>query len=347
MNNRNRRIIITLIATPITIIVVAITFYVSFKEKIINYLTMYQPVKADFLLVEGWVEESVLDIAASEYKEGNYLKVLTTGNHIDSYFLMSEEGLLEYHFKKSNIYLNPGDTLKICLKGTPVTDVFPVFTVILNENVLSQHSSTADWKDHTFTFDSIIQINSIGITFDNDEYYLKEDRNLYIKSILINDSEYPARSKYSFYYKKRDYTKQHPYPTNFHSLASICAEKLKVRGIPEEVIIILPSPNSKQNRTFVSALVVNNWIEANDFSGISVNILSEGIHSRRTYTLYQYALKDNCEEIGIISILPDNNQYLGNYIENKDIIRELVRNLYYSLLFNKRRFKKQFKSGKH
>ncbi|MCK5136602.1 MAG: hypothetical protein KAR19_12490 [Bacteroidales bacterium] len=345
MTNRNRRIIIALIATPITIIIVAIIVYLSSKEKITNYLTICQPVEADFLLVEGWVEESVLDIAASEYKEGTYLKVITTGNPIDSYFMMSEEGLLEYRFKEPNIDLNPGDTLKICLKGTPVTNVFPEFTVFLNENVLSQHSSTVDWKDHAFTFDSAIQIISIGITFDNDGYYLKEDRNLFIKNIHINDIDYPARSKYSLFYDKGDYNKQNPYPTNFHSVASICAEKLKNRGIPEEKITILTSPNSKQNRTFASALVVNNWIESNDFFGISVNVLSEGIHSRRTYTLYQYALRENCEEIGIISTLPDNNRYLGNYIEDKDIIRELAGNLYYNLLFNKRKFKKQFKSG--
>jgi len=342
MNHRKRKILLSSLVILLVLMITGIVIYFSSLQRTMKFLTMHRPVDADFLVVEGWVEESVLSKAVDEFESGDYSYIITTGSQIEPYYLMSTEGLLEYRLHEHPVQLNPGDTLDVCVKGTPVHGVYPKFTLFLNGNKTAQQSATQDWNYYSFVFDSAIVIHQLGITFDNDEVYFEQDRNLYVRSVELKGISYPARSAYASYYAKSDRYKQNPVATDFHSLASICAEKLRQMGVPEDKIITLESPQSDQNRTLISALVVNDWIVSNDLKEISVNILSESIHSRRTYMLYRYALRQNSKRTGIISVMPEDNRYLGNQITKEIIIRELAGNLYYRFLFNKRKFKRKF-----
>lgn len=323
----------------------AVIIYFSSMERSIEFLTVNQPVEADLLIVEGWVEESVLTRAVEEFESDEYSYLITTGSKIDPYYMLSTVGLLEYNFTEQPIYLKTGDTLDVCVKGSAVNDIYAEFSVFFNDRKISQQYSTMDWDYYSFVIDSTFKLRRVGITFDNDEVYFEQDRNLYVRSVQIKGNSYPARSRYSFYYQKKDFLKQNPKPTDFHSLAAICAEKLQRMGVPEEKIIVLEAPKSEKNRTFISALVVNQWIESNEMQDVSLNIISECIHSRRTHMLYRYALKKSCKAIGIISVIPDDNRYLGNHLDKKDIIRELIGNFYYRFLFDSRTIKEEFKSS--
>jgi hypothetical protein len=194
--------------------------------------------------------------------------------------------------------------------------------------------------------DSARWITEVGIYFGNDDFYGREDRNLHIRNITVGDSYFPARSEYSAWYDWKDQEKKHPEPTNFGSVAGICAHELQKRGIPDDRIVILPARENEQNRTLNSAWAVREWMKSQGFSGSnSVNVISESIHARRTYVLYRMALGDITGQIGIISVALEKERYLGFSIEPRNIVRELAGSFYYRLLFSRKRFEKRYRTG--
>lgn len=74
----------------------------------------------------------------------------------------------------------------------------------------------------------------------------------------------------------------------------------------------------------------------------SVNIMSEGIHARRTWISYRFALRDQADEVGIISV-PSARSYNPDLQEytNMEILSELASILYYKFFFNKKRYRKE------
>lgn len=51
-----------------------------FVKNIQPFLAMYDPIKADFLVVEGWVGDVVSKAALEEFKTKNYRGIITTGS---------------------------------------------------------------------------------------------------------------------------------------------------------------------------------------------------------------------------------------------------------------------------
>lgn len=74
-------------------------------------------------------------------------------------------------------------------------------------------------------------------------------------------------------------------------------------GIDTTKIITLPTPESAQDRTFLSAVMVRNWMLDNHIFTSSLDIFSAHVHARRTHLLYQMAFK-NQTRIGIIAAKP-------------------------------------------
>ncbi|GAG97652.1 unnamed protein product, partial [marine sediment metagenome] len=72
------------------------------------------------------------------------------------------------------------------------------------------------------------------------------------------------------------------------------------------------------------------------------NIMSEGIHARRTWMSYKFALRNQADAVGIISVIPAQtyNSAIKTY-SKKEIVRELSSILYYKFFFNKRRYRKK------
>ncbi len=54
------------------------------------FLSVSQPIKADVLVVEGWVIDDVLQAASREFKRGNYQLLITTGSTLARGFYLSD-----------------------------------------------------------------------------------------------------------------------------------------------------------------------------------------------------------------------------------------------------------------
>jgi len=54
------------------------------------FLAVNSPLKADFLVVEGWVPDYALKQAITEFKNGNYRQIITTGGPLQKGFYLAE-----------------------------------------------------------------------------------------------------------------------------------------------------------------------------------------------------------------------------------------------------------------
>ena len=72
-------------------------------------------------------------------------------------------------------------------------------------------------------------------------------------------------------------------------------------GVPAGRVHSLPASASRQNRTFLSAVAVRLWLEQQGPVLTRMNLLSAGVHARRSHRLFQLALGRNFR-VGILPV---------------------------------------------
>ncbi len=307
-----------------------------------SYLSVNKPVSPDLLILEGWVSDTTIRLAAKEFQDKAYARILTSGAPTDPNYLLPEDGYLEFNFSEQPVNLNSKDTISFTLRGTPVKGTYPEYNIFINDQLLKSGFTSVSWKRYSFILDSATSAEKISISFTNDAHYLGEDRNMEVKCLFINSTQFLARSRQVIHYKLSDSQRLYPVPTYFGSVAEKCANTLRKQGIPEQKIEAVPSPVSEQNRTLASAIVLANHLEKNKLPITTVNIMSEGIHARRTWISYRFALGHQSDAVGILCVPPARsyNPDLQSYT-NKEILRELGSIVYYKFFFNKKRYRKK------
>jgi uncharacterized SAM-binding protein YcdF (DUF218 family) len=93
--------------------------------------------------------------------------------------------------------------------------------------------------------------------------------------------------------------------SEYRSFANRAASSLKNIGIPDSMIITAPAPFEIRDRTYTSALALKDTLVSRRIPYTSINIITQGTHSRRTWLLFTKALGKKYK-IGIISV-PDNS----------------------------------------
>lgn len=329
----------------IIILASAIVVKLSFSRGwFVSYLSVNKPVSPELLVVEGWVSPSTIHLAAKEFQDKAYSRILTSGSPTEPAYLLSEDGYLEFSFRDQAIQIYENDTIAFRLKGSPVQGIYPEFEISVNGHALSKGFASGTWDQITHITDSTFLAVEISISFLNDTHFMGEDRNLMVESLYINSTMFPARAEDVLYFKKSDHQRLNPGLSNFASVAEICAHELQKQGIPEYSIGVIPSPVSDKNRTLASALVISEYLQVQELSSPWVNIASEGIHARRTWLSYKYALRKQAKAVGIICIPPaPGNDHSPQSYSTEEILRELAGIAYFRLLVNKKRFRKQLK----
>lgn len=72
--------------------------------------------------------------------------------------------------------------------------------------------------------------------------------------------------------------------------AQMAADYLAKHGLPIDRIVIMPTPASAQERTFLSAVVFRESAQKLGISFDKIDLVSSGAHARRSRLLYQMAL---------------------------------------------------------
>jgi len=89
----------------------------------------------------------------------------------------------------------------------------------------------------------------------------------------------------------------------YSTYAAITAASLKQLGVKSSLIVSVPTPPVRTDRTYASALAVNEWLSQSSLPINSVDVVSVGTHARRTHWLFQSALGKTIT-VGVIAI-PD------------------------------------------
>ena len=87
------------------------------------------------------------------------------------------------------------------------------------------------------------------------------------------------------------------------SFAELSKRLLEERGVPKESIVAVTAPQSAQDRTFLSAVVVRDWMRAHSEIPESLDLVSSGAHSRRSWRLFRLAFGP-AVHVGIIAARP-------------------------------------------
>jgi hypothetical protein len=122
-----------------------------------------------------------------------------------------------------------------------------------------------------------------------------------------------------------------PVPRSFSSdgvssFADLSRDLLLERGVPKEAIVAVSAPPSAQDRTFLSAVVVRDWMREHAGSPGSLDLFSSGAHSRRSWHLFRLAFGP-AVRVGIIAGRPqayDPDAWWRTSLGAKTVLTETI-----------------------
>lgn len=123
--------------------------------------------------------------------------------------------------------------------------------------------------------------------------------------------------------------------SEYKTYAQLGAASLRKMGLREDQVDAVPAPFAQQDRTYLSAVALKNWLHEHGRTHPRMHVISEGPHARRTRLLFEKAMGDGVI-IGITGV-PDANYdpkkwWKGSY-GVRAIIDEAVAYGYARLLF--------------
>jgi hypothetical protein len=88
----------------------------------------------------------------------------------------------------------------------------------------------------------------------------------------------------------------------FASYAERAAQRLREK-LPDKVVEAVPTPATKQDRSYASAVWVRDWAQQRAVSAEAIDVYSLGAHARRTRMVYRQAFGEGTQ-VGIIAGAP-------------------------------------------
>jgi len=92
-------------------------------------------------------------------------------------------------------------------------------------------------------------------------------------------------------------------PVPWKDYAERGARYLAAHGLADATIVAVPAPASAQDRTFLSAVVVREWAARERIRLDAVDLLSVGVHARRSRMMFRAAFGPGVE-VGVIAAQP-------------------------------------------
>jgi len=109
------------------------------------------------------------------------------------------------------------------------------------------------------------------------------------------------------------------------NFADKSANYFLTHGLAATKVVSIPTPESAQNRTYLSAIMVRDWFIQQGININKLDVFSQGVHARRSRFLYELALPDS--SIGVYASEPEGYQ-LSTWWKNsqgaKTVITEAI-----------------------
>lgn len=285
---------------------VCVILAIAYPHRLLDYLACScENPTANLLVVEGWVNEDVLEQAYEEYTDHSYTNIFTTGYAYTEGWLMGSGGRL-------SLVLTPGIegspdslyTVSITARGTKAEGEYAHFVAYADSTYLGEDFSMRN--KNTFLFQSrlLAPPDTIHIYFDNDFADGRSDRNLFFYAIQVNQTVFPIEDERTICYE-HGRTGLTEVSRGSAGTAENAAGYLIRKGIPEEEIIAVTTNRRMKSKTFTMALDVREQMNR-QFPGdhLSFTLVSQGIHARRSYISYKKAFGRSAT-IGVLAV-PEN-----------------------------------------
>ncbi len=297
-----------------------------------DYLSKTEKVKANLLIIEGWLPPYAIEMAYNEFKKDDYDLVITTGIKISGYFQVYTNGYLVFNTsgKLKGLEKNIEHTIEIDAYSELSDQNSAHFNVFVNDSLVS--GFVADHRKRKFKFNwsgNLNKIDSVMIQFDNDMVGKSGDRNLYIKELVFDDKIHLSYQKNSVYYIGK-LNNKFRINNNYSSHSELARNRLLSMGLDSSKVISVPGHRVRINRTLSSALAFRDWLKTSRMKVEGINIITLGEHAKRTWFTYNKIL-DGKYNIGIIS-LPDyktNRSWKNKILKT---LRESLGIIYYWII---------------
>lgn len=122
------------------------------------------------------------------------------------------------------------------------------------------------------------------------------------------------------------------YLSEYGTFAALAKASLVKMGIPQDSIVTLPTPYTLKDRTYNSAFEVKHWFDDHP-QYTKANIITVGVHSRRSYEVFRKVLP-NSIELGVISVSYDEYEpetWWKTSIGVRWVISEQIAYIYYKI----------------
>lgn len=315
----------------VTVLMAISSLFLLFNSNFYDYLSADEPINADALIVEGWMPPYALELSYSEYTGEDYSHIYTSGLKSPGYYLMAMNGYLVFYMPDEikTIKSDSHHMVEIIAKSEMHKEHAAHFSVYVNDSVTADFTTEKRKKKYGFNwYGDFENTDSISIRFDNDSHGAFGDRNLYVKSIII-DGKHEIPYQYNTVYDPGKPGGQRK-PNRSVSYAEIARDKLLSMGVDSSAITAIPGKRVNIRRTLVSALAVRDYLREHDPGTRSVNIVSLGAHSRRSWVTYRLVLGKDYQT-GIIS-LDDHRTERSRKRKLIKTARELAGLLFYTFL---------------
>jgi uncharacterized SAM-binding protein YcdF (DUF218 family) len=124
--------------------------------------------------------------------------------------------------------------------------------------------------------------------------------------------------------------------SEFKTYAEFGEATLEKFGIPADQVHSVPAPEVEKDRTYASALALKEWLQSHNLPTNNVNLLTMGIHARRSRMLFERAFGPGTT-IGITALKePDANAkpWWKTSAGVRGMIAEVLAYIYARFLFN-------------
>ena len=323
------------IYASVTFLLIAISIIlVALMPQTSEFLSKTDNVDANVLVVEGWLPQYGFDLANKEFKEHHYDLIVTTGIKSPDldFCQVAMNGYLIFYPNLSG----PGNDLRkehfievvahSEMGGTYSTH----FSFFVNDSMIKDFTADEKVRKYGVTWEgALAEIDSVMIFFDNDAVDDFGDRNLYIKQIIF-DKRIIIPYQFNSVFDVGRLDGENRIVNNYKSIAEVARNNLIDLGVDPSRIEAVPGRRTRINRTLTSALALVDWLKTSGRRVTGINVMSRGIHSRRTWMTYKSILNRKYN-IGIIS-LPESSGTGKGKLEFDDVIVEVLSYIYYTII---------------
>jgi Ca-dependent carbohydrate-binding module xylan-binding len=309
-------------------------FYEAYGTNLQCLLSASHKVDANLLIIEGWLPDAAIETIKHVAQIEEYDLILTAGVRSPEYdfCMVAMNGYLIFYpdplkladEKKTNHIIEAVAKSKM---GGIYRSHFNFF---VNDSVIADFNADAKPNKYGINwFGSLSELDSVTVQFTNDTVAENGDRNLYVREIII-DNQIILPYQFNSVYDIGSIGGNNRIVNDYESHPQVIRNKLIADGMDSSEVVAITGKRTSINRTLVSALAVRKWIRATKPEITGINIVSMGVHSRRTWLTYRKVLGKSFST-GVIS-LPDEPTSENGDSKVTGILGEALDLVYYHII---------------